>query len=96
MYFTQSLEIRPDFLIAIHGIASIYIETRYYSQAIDYLHNELKKNPAAAIIHSDMAKAYEGLKDFDQAKRSWDTVLKLVPETSPLAREAQKRLSMLN
>ena len=95
-YFEKSLEIRPDFLIAIHGLASIYIETGYYTLAIDFLHHELKRNPGAAILHSDLAKVYEALKDFNKARRSWDIVLKLVPETSHLAREAQKRLLKLN
>ncbi|MCK5162881.1 MAG: tetratricopeptide repeat protein [Desulfobacula sp.] len=96
VYFKKSLEIRPNFLNAVHGLSSIYIETGYYNLAITFLHHSLKKNPGAAILHSDLAKVYEALKDFDKAKRSWDVVLKLEPETSPLAIEAQKRLLELN
>ena len=95
-YFRKSLEIRPDFLISIHGLASIYIETGYFSMAVDFLHHVLERKPGAAILHSDLAKVYEVLKDFDKARRSWNIVLKLVPETSSLAREAQKRLFELN
>jgi type IV pilus biogenesis/stability protein PilW len=91
-YFIESLDIRPDFLIALHGLASIYIETGDYSQSLDFLHHELAKNPGAAILHSDLAKTYAALKDFDNARNSWNKVLKLVPETSFLAKEAQKRL----
>ena len=96
IYFIKSLEIRPNFLNAVHGLATIYFETGYHTLAIDFLHQALKKNPGAAILHSDLAKVYEALKDFDKARKSWDVVLKLVPETSPLAREAQKRLFKLN
>jgi type IV pilus biogenesis/stability protein PilW len=95
-YFEKSLEFRPDFLIAIHGLASIYIETGYYSPAIDFLHRALEKNPEAAILHADLAKVYAALKDFKKAKKSWEIVLKLVPETSPLAREATKKLFEIN
>jgi len=95
-YFKKSLEFRPDFLIAVHGLASIYIETGYYPRAINFLHRELEKNPGAAILHADLAKVYDALKDFKKAKKSWEVVLKLVPETSPLAREATKKLSELN
>ena len=95
-YFRKSLEIRPNFLNAIHGLASIYIETGYYTQAIDFLRHTLEKNPGAAILHSDMAKVYEALKEFDNAKNSWNIVLKIEPDTSPLAKEAQKRLFELN
>lgn len=96
IYFVKSLELRPDFLNSIHGLTSIYIETGYHFQAINFLRHALKKNPRAAILHSDLAKVYESLNDFKKARKSWDIVLKLVPETSPLAREAQKRLFNLN
>ncbi|MBU8849935.1 MAG: tetratricopeptide repeat protein [Desulfobacterales bacterium] len=96
LYFNKSLKIRPGFLIAVHGLASIYIETGYYPHAIKFLHHALEKNPGAAILHSDLAKAYEALKEFNKAKKSWEVVQKLVPETSPLAREAEKRLFELN
>lgn len=95
-YFNKSLEINPKFLISIHGLASVYLETGGYLQAIDFLHQELKRDPAAAILHSDLAKAYEGINDFAKAKESWRTVLNFAPETSMLAREAKKRLDELN
>lgn len=95
-YFNKSLQLNPKFLISIHGLASVYIETGAYLQAIDFLHQELKRDSEAAILHSDMAKAYEGINDFSNAKKSWEIVLKLVSETSPLAREAKKKLHELN
>jgi len=95
-YFKKALDIYPDFLIAIHGISSIYIKTGYHAKAINFLHYKLKTNPGAAILHSDLAKAYEGLKDYNQAKRSWELVLKLIPPTSSLAREAQEKLLQFN
>jgi len=96
IYFKQSLDIRPNFLNAAHGLASVHIETGYYTQAIDFLKHALEKNPGAAIIHSDLATVYEALKDIKNAKRYWGTVLKLEPANSPLAKEAQKRLLDLN
>lgn len=95
-YFNKSLQLNPRFLISIHGLASVYIQTKAYLKAIDFLHQELKRDPEAAILHSDMAKAYEGIHDFSNAKKSWEIVLKLVSETSPLAREAKKKLHELN
>lgn len=92
LYFEKSLDIQPNFFIAVHGLASIYIETRDYYRAIDVLHRALEADPGVAIFHYDLAKVYEALKDFDKARKSWEVVHKLAPETSPLAREAQKRL----
>ena len=96
IYFQQAMDIRPDFLIAIHGIASIYIKTENYSKAIDFLHYKLKTNSGAAILHSDLATVYERINDINQARKSWKLVIKLLPSTSALAREAQKKLSRFN
>lgn len=95
-YFTKSLEINPKFLISIHGLASVYLETKEHLQAIEFLNQELKRDPSAAILHSDLAKAYEGINDFTKAKASWRTVLNFASETSQIAREAKKRLDELN
>ena len=95
-YFTKSLEINPGFLVSIHGLASVYLGTGDHLQAIAFLQQELKRYPAGAILHADLAKAYEGINDFVKAKESWRAVLNLAPETSPLAREAKKKLGELN
>ncbi len=91
-YFNKSLEIRPDFLVSIHGLASTYTKSGYHYQARDYLLRTLKKYPDTAILHADIAKVYERLNDFENAKKSWQVVLRLVPETSSLSQEAQKKL----
>ncbi len=91
-YFLKALDISPNYLVPAHGLASVFIETGYQYQAIDFLQRMLRKSPEAAILHSDLAKAYASVKRFDQAKRSWQVVLKLEPENSPLAKEAEKRL----
>ncbi|MBU1196272.1 MAG: tetratricopeptide repeat protein [Proteobacteria bacterium] len=91
-YFKKSLEVRPDFLISIHGLASVYTETGLYYQARDYLLRNLGKYPDAAILHADIATVYEKLNDPVNARKSWQRVLNLVPETSSLAQEAQKKL----
>ena len=96
LYFRKALDIRPNFLVAIHGLSMIYIETRHPDQAINFIRKVLKEKPNAAILHSDLAKAYEAIKDFSKAKKSWNAVIKFVPATSPLAKEAQKRLFELN
>jgi Tfp pilus assembly protein PilF len=95
-YFTKSLEINPRFIISIHGLASVYLETKEHLKAIDFLQQELRREPSAAILHSDLAKAYEGINDFTRAKASWRTVLNFASEVSQLAREAKKRLDELN
>lgn len=94
-YYQKALDINPNYLIPVHGLALTYIRTGYQYQAIDYLHRYLKKYPDASILHSDLARAYESLNKMTQAKRSWQMVIHLEPENSPLAREAEKRLLKL-
>ncbi len=95
-YFKKSLEIQPGFLVSIHGLASTYLQTGAHDQALRYLNRHLKSNPEAAILHSDVAKVYTARHELDKARKAWQTVLNLVPETSPLALEARNQLDLLN
>ncbi|MFH2092121.1 MAG: tetratricopeptide repeat protein, partial [Pseudomonadota bacterium] len=60
-YFNKSLDIRPNFINAVHGLASIHIKQQNYSQALEFIHDALKKDPGAAILHADLATTYEAL-----------------------------------
>lgn len=91
-YFNKSLDNRPGFLNALHGVASVYIKKRSFFKAVQYLRKALKRQPDAAILHADLAKAYTGLRDYKNARNSWLHVLQTVPETHPLAKEARKNL----
>ncbi len=91
-YFKKALDIKPGFLVALHGISSIFIQREHYSQALRFLHYNLMQNPKAAILHSDLAKVYEVFKKYEQAKKSWKLVIKFAPPVSPLSKEAKKRL----
>ncbi|MBU1341014.1 MAG: tetratricopeptide repeat protein [Proteobacteria bacterium] len=90
LYFNKSLDIRPDFLISVHGLASIYIETGDHNQAIEYLHHMLEKNPGVAILHSDLAKAYEAIYDFDNAKNPGTLSLNLYRKPFPSPEKHEK------
>jgi len=94
-YFKKALDIKPDFLVALHGISSIYIKQEHYSQALRFLHYNLMQNPKAAILHADLAKTYEALKKYRQAKKSWELVINLAPRTSPLSKEAREKILQL-
>ncbi len=95
-HFNQALDIRPDFIYAVHGLASVYIRQHKYSQAIAFIHDALKKDPGIAVLHADLAKTYHALGNTQKAKDAWNIVLKLVPPRSPLAKEARKGLSVLH
>jgi len=95
-YFTKALDEQPWFMAASHGLVQTYLQTDKLDQAMDYLLQCLDRSPDAAIFHADLAQVYDekGLKQ--QAIRSWQKVLMLVPERSVLAKRAETRLSELN
>ncbi len=94
-YFKKALDELPWFMAASHGLATVYLQTGRVDQAMDYLHTCLNRSPDAAILHADLAKAYEAKGMKHQAEKSWQMVLTLVPERSALAREAHIKLQGL-
>lgn len=94
-YFNKAIEIRPNFINAIHGLVSVYLKKHNYSKAINYLNLSLKKNPSAAILHADLARTYEAMKKTSEAINSWNVVIHLVPEQSPLGQEARDHILKL-
>jgi type IV pilus biogenesis/stability protein PilW len=95
-YFQKALDKMPWFTAASHGLAKVYLKTGQMKKAMDYLHKCLNRSPDTAIFHADLAQAYEGMGLDQQAIKSWKHVLKLVPERSSLAKQAELRLSELH
>ena len=90
--FSKALHLEPDFINAVHGLASVYLETGNPVKAEALLKKKLTKLPRAAIIHADLAKTYELMNRPERAKVMWKQVLLLAPEASPLALTAESRL----
>ncbi len=94
-YFQKALDEQPWFLQASHGLAQVYLQTGQVDQAMDYLHQCLQRTPNIAILHADLAEAYEEKGLRHQAIKSYQLILKLVPERSVLAKRAEARLAEL-
>ncbi len=94
-YFSKALDELPRFTAASHGLAQVYLKTGQMDKAMDFLHKCLSRTPDMAIFHADLAEAYEGKGLIQQAIKSWQLVLTLVPERSTLAKQAENRLSEL-
>ncbi len=93
--FIKAIKLSPDFVQAIHGLATLFIRTGQGYSAVDLLTGKIKRNPGAVILHTDIAKAYEMVHRFLDAKKSWKTVIKLAPD-SELAKEAKTHIAKLN
>lgn len=90
--FLKALNEEPDFINAIHGLASTYLESGNPIKAEALLQKKLAKLPRAAILHADLAKAYELMNHPDRAKEMWKQALIFAPEGTPLALEAESKL----
>ncbi len=94
-YFLKALDEKPEFSTATHGLAQVYLRTGQTDRAIKYLHERLSRTPGSAILHADLAQAYEKKDQRKQAIRAWKQVLKLSSKNSSLAKKADKRLTEL-
>lgn len=95
LYFNKALDEQSGFITAIHGLAQVFLRTGQTDRAATYLHKHLKRYPDAAILHADLAQAYEAKGSLRQAVKAWQLVLKLVPENNALARKAENHLLRL-
>ncbi len=94
-YFEKALDFSPLYTTAMHGKAQTYIQSLQIETAINYLDKSLRNKHDSAILHADLAEAYESIGAYKKAKISWHTVLRLVKYNTPLARKAEKRLDAL-
>jgi type IV pilus assembly protein PilF len=94
-YFRKALEKSPGFITALHGQSQVFLQTGQTDRAIAFLHRKLRRTPDAAILHADLARAYEKKGQLRQAINAWELVMKLTPENTTLHRTAQARLDAL-
>lgn len=95
-YFLQALDVMPGFVTAAHGLAQVYLASRQVEAAIDFLTNALHRLPHTAILHADLALAYESIGHTAQARQAWKKVRQYARENSELDQTARKRLSDLD
>lgn len=92
--FSKAIRYKPDFINALHGLATAYLKSGQPSIAEHFLLKSIQKNPDTAILHADLAESYEATNRLDKAKRSWQDVIRIDPDSS-LADEALRRLERL-
>ncbi len=94
-YYSQALNIQPDFIHALDGIGRTYVAMGKGRLALIYLEKALKLSPKVAQIHYDAAQAYELTGRYHQAKTSYKSVIELAPMESDMAKEALRRMKRL-
>jgi type IV pilus biogenesis/stability protein PilW len=91
--FSKALNLKPDFINAVHGLATSHIQSGNARNAQTIIEKTLKKRPDAAVLHADLARTYEAQNQSSQARAAWKRVLLFAPETSSLALEAESKLN---
>ena len=89
-YYLEALEIKPEFLNALQGLAQTYIAMGRIPEAVEKLEKAVRKAPDSPALHFQLAKAYQLALEFKKAYHSYRKVVELAPESS-LADQAEKR-----
>lgn len=95
-YFSQALDLSPGFVTAAHGLSLVLLETGRKNDAIQFLKARLYEHPESAILHADLARAYEAKGRTSEARQSWQNVLHYAKSNTALKKNAVERLSALD
>jgi type IV pilus assembly protein PilF len=90
-YFLEALKMNPDFINALTGLGSLYIDQGRYDEAVVKLGRAVRKDPKVGKLHFELGRAYRGQGDMVQARAEFAMAAELAADT-PLAADAQKEL----
>ena len=93
-YFLEALKLNPDFINALAGLGTLYIDQGRYYEAVVKLGRAVRKDPKVGKLHFELGRAYRGQGDTVQARAEFAKAAELAPDT-PLAADAQKELKKI-
>lgn len=82
-YYELASAVTTDDEAAYYGLGRLALERRDYRSAIKHLRQVVSLKPGLADAHYDLARAYEGDKRPDSARREYEEALKYVPDYQP-------------
>jgi len=85
--YLEALQIKPEFVNALQGLARTYIAMGRLPEAVEKLEKAVRIMPDSPALHLQLAKAYQQALEFQKAYNSYRKVVELAPE-SLLADEA--------
>ena len=88
-YYSDALNLAPDFIIALRGLGRTCIAMGRPADAVALLEKTVKKYPHSAESYFYLAKAYTLSHEYKKAVRAYNKVVELASD-SPIAVEAQK------
>ena len=81
-YYLKALEIKPDFVKALYGLAKTYIALDRVSDAIAKLEKAVGISPDLAILYFELAGAYTLNQDYGKAIGAYHKVVQLNPSST--------------
>lgn len=81
-YFLKALDIEPDFVRALYGLARTYIAMDRVPDAIIRLEKAIELSPESAIIYFELAGAYALNQDYGKALTAYYKVVELDPNST--------------
>ncbi len=81
-YYLKALDIKPEFVQALYGLAKTYIEMGRVPDAIDNLQKAVGLSPEAAVLHFELARAYALNHEYTKALNSYHTVAEINPSST--------------
>jgi len=93
--FDQAVSLDPTFIDARYNKASVLLDAGDYARAKTELAAIVDKKPDDFAAHVSLGVAHRGLKEFPEAKRSYERVVKEAARRSPVRADALFDLALL-
>jgi tetratricopeptide (TPR) repeat protein len=81
-YFLKALDIKPDFVRALYGLAKTYMAMGRVSDAIAKLEKAVGISPDSAVLYFELARAYALNRDYGKAVHAYYRVVELNPDST--------------
>jgi len=81
-YYLKALDIKPDFVQALYGLAKTYMAMDRVPDAISKLEKAVDISPAAAVLYFELAKAYALHREYTRAVSAYHKVVELNPNST--------------
>ena len=81
-YYLKALEIKPDFVQALYGLAKTYMAMDRVPDAIAKLEKAVGISPDSAVLYFELARAYAMKRDYMKALSAYHKVVELNPDST--------------
>ena len=81
-YFLKALDIKPDFVRALYGLAKTYMAMDRVPDAIAKLEKAVGISPDSAVLYFELAGAYALNRDYTKAMSAYHKVVEIDPNST--------------